>query len=199
MYVFELHEGCKVQAYLLWDLPNEELGRYHPLISRGGGWSITISIRAEGVTCTQSTGGCLCIVGVWEGLMSLKKFQWPKPETDPDHTVNKSCLTKAAFLSLFFSAYAKPHTHLPPHLCGQGVWFTTDPKLLLLPSHTVSSGITFSYTNRLAWCVSGFLRDFCVKKCESIGVRVKQMEINDVQTLKLNLLCQYKSVKQDMH
>lgn len=149
---FELHEGCKVQVYLLWDLPNEDPGRYHPLISRGGGWSITISIRTEGVTCTQST----CVLEVWEGLMSLKKFQRSEPETDPDHAVNTSCLTKAAFLSLFFSAYAKPHTRWSPQLCDQGIWFTTDPKLLLLPSHTVSSGNNFIYANGLAWCVSGF-------------------------------------------
>lgn len=30
-------------------------------------------------------------------------------------------------------------------------------------------------------------------------MRAKQMEMNDVQSLKLTLLCQYKRVKQDMH
>lgn len=98
----------------------------------------------------------VCVLEVCGKVWWVSKFQRPKPETDPDHTVNKSCLTKAAFLSLFFSAYTKPHNRLPPHLCGQGVWFTTDPKLLLLPSHTVSSGINCSYANRLAWCVSRF-------------------------------------------
>lgn len=37
VYVFEFHEGCKVQAYLHCYLPNEELGHYHPLIGGGGG------------------------------------------------------------------------------------------------------------------------------------------------------------------
>lgn len=134
MYVFELHEGCKVQAYLLWDLPNEDLGRYHPLISRGGGWSITISIRAEGVTLVA-----VCVLEVCGKVWWVSKFQRSEPETGPDHAVNTSCLTKAAFLSLFFSAYAKPHTRWSPHLCDQGIWFTTDPKLLLLPSHTLAT------------------------------------------------------------